>query len=319
MEKGAALDDWLASRHIRSARVAVQDDDPWDPEVLEIRGRDGSRSMLRTAGRPDAAPLLILDGIGCSGWAFRKMIPPLTQRFRVVLLHYRGHGQSPLPERPWALGMHDLADDAAEAIRSLGLVQPIVLGFSMGFQVALELYKRHRPLVGMLVSLAGPSGRVLSSFQGTDMFGHLLPILRATARFADDWTLRMWQKVVPSNALKWFGLQTQLNAQRIEIADFEFYLRQMARLSPELFVEMLHEAARHAGDDILARVRVPCLVIAGGQDRFVPLPTMRQVAFAIPGAEWVVIPEGSHALPAEFPSEIAEHLVRFADQHAPPP
>lgn len=210
--------------------------------------------------------------------------------------------------------MHDLADDASIAMNALGLDRPLVMGFSMGFQVALELYKRHRTCVGGLISLAGPSGRVLSSFQGTDVVHHLLPIVRAATRYAEDWSLRMWQRILPSNALKWIGLQTQLNADRIEVADFEFYLGQMAQMSPELFVEMLHEAARHAGDDVLARIRVPSLVIAGGQDRFVPLSTMRQVAFAIPGAQWVVIPDASHALPAEFPAEIAHHVFRFAER-----
>jgi len=222
-----------------------------------------------------------------------------------------------MPSKPWSIGMHDLADDAAAAIDSLDLHAPIVLGFSMGFQVALELYKRHRDRVAALVSLAGPAGQVLSSFQGTDVVHHLLPFARAATRFAEDWSLRAWKKILPSNALKWIGLQTQLNAERIEIADIELYLSQMARMSPELFVEMLHEASRHCADDILARVRVPTLVIAGGQDRFVPLATMRSVAFAIPGAEWVVLPDATHALPAEYPQEIAHHILRFCLPGAP--
>lgn len=288
-------------------------EEPWDAATTEIVGRDGSRCVLRTAGSPEAPPLLILDGIGCSGWAFRKMIPLLRSHFRVVLMHYRGHGHSPLPHRPWKVGMHDLADDAAVAIQTLGLEKPTVMGFSMGFQVALELYKRHRTEVGRLVSLAGPAGRVLSSFQGTDIVHHALPLVRAATRFAEDWSLRVWQKILPSNALRWISLQTQINADRIEAADLDFYLGQMARMSPELFVEMLHEAARHSAEDVLSRIRVPCLVIAGGQDRFVPLATMRHVAFAVPGAHWIVIPDASHALPAEFSAEIAHHVIRFAE------
>jgi pimeloyl-ACP methyl ester carboxylesterase len=76
-------------------------------------------------------------------------------------------------------------------------------------------------------------------------------------------------------------------------------------------MEVLQEAARQCSDDLLPRVRVPTLVIAGGKDRFVPLPTMRDLAFSIPGADWVVLPEASHALPAEYPHEIAKHLLQF--------
>ena len=284
-----------------------------DP-VLETfcRRPDGTSLYTAAWGRANAPALLILDGIGCSGWAFRQVIPPLARDFRVVLMHYRGHGRSPTPPRPWHLGIHELADDAEAVMRSIGLSSAVVLGFSMGFQVALELYKRHRDRVRGLVSLAGPSGRVLAQFQGTDAVTHLLPLVRTATRFAEDFSLKVWRKLLPSPALKWIGLQTQLNVDRIDVADLDLYLSQMARMSPELFVEMLHEAARHCSDDLLSRIRVPTLVVAGGRDRFVPLATMRQVAFAIPGASWVVIPEASHALPAEFPEEIAEQVASFA-------
>jgi pimeloyl-ACP methyl ester carboxylesterase len=209
--------------------------------------------------------------------------------------------------------MHELADDAAAVLSSIGMKSAVVLGFSMGFQVALELYKRHRSAVDALVSIAGPSRRVLASFQGTDAVSHLLPVVRTFTHLAEDWTLKIWKKVLPSNALKWVGLRSQLNIDRIDMQDIELYLSQMARMSPELFIEMLHEAARHTTDDLLSRVRAPALVIAGGQDRFVPLQTMRRVAFAIPNASWVVLPDASHALPAEYPEKVVEHVLQFTE------
>jgi pimeloyl-ACP methyl ester carboxylesterase len=286
---------------------------PMEASVVQtfVDREDGSSVFIEAWGASDAPGLLILDGIGCSGWAFRRIVPRLAERHRVALMHYRGHGRSPNPSRPWHLGMHELADDAAAALTALGIESAVVLGFSMGFQVALELYKRHRPRVDGLVSLAGPSGRVLASFQGTEAVGHLLPVVRAATKLAEDWTLKIWRRVLPSNALKWIGLQTQLNVDRIDMGDIELYLTQMARMSPELFVEMLGEAARHCSDDLLSRVRAPALIVAGGGDRFVPLPTMRRVAFSIPNASWVVIPAASHALPAEYPEEIVDHVLNF--------
>jgi 3-oxoadipate enol-lactonase len=274
---------------------------------------DGATLCVQEWGAKEAPALLILDGIGCSGWAFRRIIPVVAAQRRVVLVHYRGHGKSPAPPRPWQLGLHDLADDADACLHALQIRDAIVVGFSMGFQVALELYKRHRDRVSGLVSLAGPSGRVLAQFQGTDVFSHVLPLILAATRQASDLTLRIWRSVLPNPTLLKLGMQLQLNTERIEVADIEFYLDQMARMSPELFMELLQEAARHCSDDVLPRIRVPTLVIAGGMDRFVPLQTMRKVAFAIPGAQWVVLPEASHALPAEYPHEIAKHLLRFAD------
>ena len=67
----------------------------------------------------------------------------------------------------------------------------------------------------------------------------------------------------------------------------------------------------------MSRVRVPALIMAGGQDRFIPLATMREVAFTIPGAQWVVVPDASHALPAEYPEDVTEHVRRFASSVLP--
>lgn len=272
---------------------------------------DGASLCVQAWGEPGAPTLLILDGIGCSGWAFRRILPALRDDYRILLMHYRGHGRSPNPPRPWNLGLDVLADDAAAVLRSEGPSPAVLLGFSMGFQVCLETYKRHRDQVAGMISIAGPAGRAVAQFQGTDIVGHALPFLRAATRHASDLTSRLWKTLLPNPTLRKLGMASQLNLDRIDLEDIDFYLSQMARMSPELFLELLQQAARHSSDDVMPRVRVPSLIMAGGKDRFIPLSTMREVAFAIPGSEWVVLPEASHALPAEYPDEVTEHVRRF--------
>lgn len=272
---------------------------------------DGAVIWARRLGDPTKPAVMILDGIGCSGWAFRRIAPALAQRCCVVQTHYRGHGKSPDPPRPWNLSMPDLADDAVAALDALELDRAACIGFSMGFQVALETYRRARHRVSALVSIAGPSGHALGQFQGTDVFAQLLPFVQAATRHASDLTLRLWRRILPSRWLPIIGLHTQLNPMRIEIADLEFYLGQMAAMNPQLFVDMLGEATRHCGDDLLPRIHVPTLVIAGALDRFVPPDSLRRIAFSIPTAQWLLVDDGSHALPAEFGPELTERLLDF--------
>ncbi|MBA3547761.1 MAG: alpha/beta hydrolase [Nannocystis sp.] len=288
---------------------------------VRLRREDGASLRLFSFGPRDArAPaLLILDGIGCNGWAFERSLPQLSERRRVVLMHYRGTGQSPDPPRPWRLSMPVLADDAAAACEHLGLSSVVAVGFSMGFPVALELYRRHRHLVAGLVSLAGPSGRVLANFQGTQAFGRLLPLALATTRIAHDLTTKIWRKVLPSPLSRAIGLRSgQVNADRIEAADLELYMRGIAAMNPELFVAMLDEAHRHSAADVLPSIAVPSLVVAGARDNFIPLSTMRTLAFAIPRVQWKVYPDATHALPAEYPLEIARELLEFVDGSVAP-
>lgn len=288
---------------------------PFLSEDVFVERDDGASLFVRDVGVGNERAILILDGIGCSGWAFRRIIPRLALRHRVLLMHYRGHGRSPDPPRPWHLSMPDLADDAAAVLHARGVTSAVVVGFSMGFQVALELYRRHREQVVGLVDLAGPSGRAMATFQGTDAFGHVLPLLRAAMRHAQDLTRRLWRGVVPTTWIQELGAITrQINADRLEREDFEIYLDQMAAMNPELFFEMLGEASRHTADDLLPQVRVPTLVMAGAHDRFVPLSTLRAIAFAIPQAQWVVMEDGTHALPAEYPGEVVQRIEALVEQ-----
>lgn len=277
-----------------------------DGAQLHVRSLEPVDDQAR--GRP---ALIILDGIGCAGWAFRRLAPQLATHRRVVLMQYRGHGNSPTPPRPWQLGMHTLADDAAAVCDELKIDRTVALGFSMGFQVALELYRRHRGRVAGLISLAGPPGQPLASFQGTDAFAHMLPLVLAATRVARQMTVRLWQTLLPSRRAIDFALRYEVNRERIDSRDFELYLRQMADMNPELFIAMLEQAQRHCADDLLAEIRVPTLVIAGARDDFVPLARLRAMAFAIPDARWEVLDEATHALPAEYPEELARRLGSF--------
>jgi pimeloyl-ACP methyl ester carboxylesterase len=296
---------------VTSAAPGAQAEHEIPTREVYVDRPDGAMIWARRLGDPSKPAVLILDGIGCTGWAFRRIAPALAATRCVVQTHYRGHGKSPDPPRPWSLSMPDLADDAIAALDALEIERTACVGFSMGFQVALETYRRARHRITSLVSIAGPSGHALGQFQGTEVFAQIFPFVQAVTRQASDLTLRLWRRILPSRWLPIIGLHTQLNPMRIELADLEFYLGQMAAMNPQLFVDMLGEATRHTGDDLLPRIAVPTLVMAGALDRFVPPDSLRRVAFAIPGAQWMLVDDGSHALPAEYGPELTERLLEF--------
>ena len=94
-------------------------------------------------------PLLLLHGNGESSGIFDRAIPRLAERFTVCAIDSRGHGQSsPVSEFHYA----DMAQDAADFIRLLGLEKPIVYGFSDGGIIALLLAIRHPDMIGGIVA-----------------------------------------------------------------------------------------------------------------------------------------------------------------------
>lgn len=62
---------------------------------------------------------------------------------------------------------------------------------------------------------------------------------------------------------------------------------------------------------LLGQIRVPVLVIAGDDDQITPADGMKEMARAIPGAEFVLIPDAGHLSALEQPAAVAEAINAF--------
>jgi pimeloyl-ACP methyl ester carboxylesterase len=93
-------------------------------------------------------PVLLIHGTGATSDFWGRAADRLAESCHLVTYDRRGTGRS--ANRP--TGHHDVhAEDAAEVIRSLGVGQMTVVGWSMGGIVALCLAHRHPELVRRLV------------------------------------------------------------------------------------------------------------------------------------------------------------------------
>ena len=89
-------------------------------------------------GAADAPPILLLHGSNQSAHSWDLVSLHLADRFRVLALDQRGHGDS-----EWArdadYSCDAMAADALAMLDELGIEQPIVIGHSMGGMNALRL------------------------------------------------------------------------------------------------------------------------------------------------------------------------------------
>ena len=85
----------------------------------------------------------------------------------------------------------------------------------------------------------------------------------------------------------------------------------MATVDLPLFLEMLAQAGRHSAKEVLPSIDVPTLVVAGDSDGFTPLALSEEMHQAIPGAELVVIKNGTHTTPIERPRRVNEAIIKF--------
>ena len=137
-------------------------------------------------------PIVLVHGGFTSSARWAPTVPSLADAFRVITPDSRGHGNSDNPSRE--LSYPRLADDVAALIAELGLVRPIVGGYSDGGQVTLEFGVPTRALPAGSSS-APPIRTSPAAGFGTSTRRSSAPTPRATPTSASS--TRTWALMLP--------------------------------------------------------------------------------------------------------------------------
>lgn len=112
-------------------------------------------AVTRMPGPVVTGPAFVLvHGIGVSSRYFRPLALELARHGTVYLVDLPGYGAAPDPRIQVTLDGH--ADAVASLVRTIAAPETVVVGHSMGAQVAVSLAQRHPELVSRLV-LIGPT------------------------------------------------------------------------------------------------------------------------------------------------------------------
>jgi pimeloyl-ACP methyl ester carboxylesterase len=124
--------------------------DPAADKHVTLRGL---RFHYREYGKAGARPLVLLHGVASNSRIWITTAPLLAQRFHVLALDQRGHGESDKPDSGYDFA--SVAGDAVAFIEALELQRPIVAGHSWGGNVAIELAATHPELPAGIALIDG--------------------------------------------------------------------------------------------------------------------------------------------------------------------
>jgi pimeloyl-ACP methyl ester carboxylesterase len=116
----------------------------------KVHLRSGIRLHYQEVG--DGPDLVMVHGISgnLAVWHLR-LVPALSERFRVLTYDLRGHGHSDAP--PTGYSPDAMATDLLELLDALGIERPLVVGHSYGADIALYHAANHPERVREVVAI----------------------------------------------------------------------------------------------------------------------------------------------------------------------
>ncbi len=245
--------------------------------------------------RGDGPDVLLIAGLGDPAEAWELQLDGLADRYRLTAFDNRGAGRTPLPDRP--LSPPSMADDAATLLRALEVPAAHVVGFSMGSAIAQELALRHSQVVRSLV--------LVSTYARADA------LFRAQLDF---W--RWLPEAAPSDRAFYEGFFTWVYTPRAHEDGSVDQIVEEALAFPhqqsvEAFQAQVNVCAAHDTVDRLSKIAAPTLVLSGELDILFPPRCGREVAEAIPDAEFEVMPGEAHQPFQEVPEDFNARVDAF--------
>ncbi|WP_394278948.1 alpha/beta fold hydrolase [Microbacterium sp.] len=215
----------------------------------------GCRIIAERAGAESAEVTYVLvHGIGMGRRVFGDLVAQLQESALIAAVDLPGYGDAPEPPRTPTI--ERMADLIADYIRHLDRGPVVLVGHSMGSQVAAEVAARHPETVSHLVLVAPTVDRHARH-----------PVLQFGRLLADIYDES--PKVLYLGAREYLRAGPNLPAK----------IRAMFRHRPEL---------------IYPKVQAPALVIRGGVDRLSPRRWCEEVAAALPDSRMAVVARRGH-------------------------
>jgi aminoacrylate hydrolase len=257
--------------------------------------RGGTTIRYSMAGAGPA--VLLIQGVGAIGRAWRPQIDALTSTHTVLAFDNRGIGGSS-PGRE-ALSIEAMAADALAVADAAGASSFDVVGHSMGGviaqQLALSAGSRVRSLSLLCTFARGAQGARLS-------WDLLVAGLRSRIGSRPARRRAFVELVMTRD----FLAQADRGALDAELTDL--FGRDLADQPPVVMAQLKAMSRYDALDRLATLASVPTLVVSAERDR-IALPAFgRQLAAAIPGSRYVEVEGAGHAVPIQCPERINDLL-----------
>ena len=238
---------------------------------------------------PEDAPVLVLsNSLGTSLEMWEAQASTLRGRYRLLRYDTRGHGRSPAPPGPYAIG--DLGRDVISLLDKLGIGRASFCGLSVGGMTGMWLAAEAPERVDRLVLVCTSA---------------LLGPKTVWDERIETATGRGMGALVDAVIERWFT-----PAFRLENPDIVGRMaRTLRETAPEGYAGCCAAIRDMDLRDRLPSIVAPTLVVSAAQDPATPPEHGKLIHDAIPGARLEMVANASHIANVERPEKITQLIL----------
>lgn len=288
----------------------------------EIKSFDKTKIGYQVIGKGKKT-IILCTGLGGSVIAWKPLYEFFGDKYKFISWDYRGLFRSDPPFDESKLTMKDHVADMKVILKRERISKALFCGWSMGVQICLEHYRNNPSDFSGMILMSGTSGHPfdtildspLSRFifsKVNELSQKILPAIQPTIKPLVNWLID-WKGFI--NLIASLGLVHK----NLDPEIFSEISHEMVLTDFNIYHEIMRHLSEHDASDILPKVKVPVLIIAGDRDKMTPIRVAEKMTRRIKKAELFVVPRGSHYCLLEFPEKILSRVKKFLEEHYPSP
>ena len=244
-------------------------------------------------GRPAGIPVILLHGYTDSWRSFEPLLPHLPESLHVFALTQRGHGDADRPATGY--GARDFSADLAAFMDALGIERAVIVGHSMGSQVAQRFAIDHPKRV-LALGLVGAFSTLRDN-----------PVVQG-----------LWDSIVstlenPVDPAFVRDFQESTVASPVPRALLDAIVAESLKVPARVWRAALHGQMRTDLSGDLGKIKAPTFILWGDRDGICSRAEQERLATSIRGARLSIYAGVGHAVHWEQPRRVAADLRAFVD------
>lgn len=248
----------------------------------------------------DGPPVVLLHSFLFDRWMWKHQVPVISERFRVINVDLRGHGESGSVDEHFTL--YDAVGDVIAVLDHLDIERAAWCGLSLGGMVALR------------AALAFPDRVARLALLDTD--GGPETLCRQFGYTSLGWCAQ-YVGVTPLLPVM-TGLMFSWRAHLRRIPDVRNF-RHDVRFVPPSTIQHVADAivGRDSLLSALGDIDVPALVLVGETDHALPVRCSERLHAGLSDSRLEHIPKAGHVCVLEKPDIVNTHLMDFLTDGEP--